>query len=139
VEETDRDHTFNHNTPVTNKNLVSLVGEENDDVEEDLLDEKKKTPTTNSVRVSSNDGDDNAVDPDVLRGHWAPLSAISKEMFCMMLLEHMPNAHNISIDNILCTEEIQGSNDFVRVLEVVDGPYADQYVVKVPGTGTSAR
>jgi hypothetical protein len=111
--------------------------------EEDLFEgEEQRIPSSRSTSNSSDeedDDDDDFVHPDVLRADWAPLLAISQELFITTLLQYLPTAHDVTADIVRCVDEIQGGNNFERILEVTEGLSANRYVVKVPSVGTTSR
>jgi hypothetical protein len=111
---------------------------EHGDVEKEMSGENREDGLEDNVSESSDEEED-LVNPDILRADWAPLRAIPEQLFRSILLQHLPADHDISVDNIRCTQEIQGGNNFVRILEVQGGPYADRYVIKVPCVGTASR
>lgn len=136
-----------HSSLAVNEDSVSQplakdITQDDDDMDAAPTDaisatDEEQTPT---ISDSSSDGDDsNAVDPEVLRADWAPLLAIHTDLFRSTLLQHLPAAHTLTLADIQCVDEIQGSNNFVRILEVTHGPCAYRYVIKVPSVGTAAR
>ncbi|KAF1914203.1 kinase-like domain-containing protein, partial [Ampelomyces quisqualis] len=88
---------------------------------------------------SDEEEEDNSIDSDVLRADWGPLKAIPEQLFRLTLLEHLPTDCAVNGDGIRVLEKIEGGNNFVRILELHEGPSADRYVIKVPCTGTAAR
>jgi len=122
--------------------LAKDITQDRDDIDAAPIDaistaDEEQTP---AISDSSSDEDDsNAVDPDVLRADWAPLLAIPSDLFRSTLLQHLPAAHAPTLADVQCVDEIQGGNNFVRILEVTHGPCADRYVIKVPSVGTPAR
>ncbi|KAF2820314.1 hypothetical protein CC86DRAFT_428985 [Ophiobolus disseminans] len=87
----------------------------------------------------SSEEEEEIIDPEVLRADWEPLIAIPERRFFLALLQHLPEDHGITVDSIRCIEKIKGGFNFVRILEVSTGPYADRYIAKVPSVGTAAR
>jgi hypothetical protein len=114
---------------------TELPSIDNDGLENEDLSEQQSYPTSES----SDDEEDDIVDPDVLRADWVPLRAIPEQLFRLALLQHLPKDLNLTADNIRSVHEIQGGFNFVRILQVGNGPSADRYVIKVPCTGTTSR
>ncbi|KAF2033129.1 hypothetical protein EK21DRAFT_86563 [Setomelanomma holmii] len=83
------------------------------------------------------------VDRKVLRADWAPLRATPEDCFRRTVLKALPGQHNVAIDDIHCVDEIQGGNNFVRILEIDGGDenrlYVGRWIIKVPCTGTAQR
>jgi hypothetical protein len=105
---------------------------------EDISGEIQEDDSGDNISESS-DEEDQLVDPRILRGDWAPLRAIPEHLFRSTLLQHLPLDHDTSVEDVRCIQEIRGGNNFVRILEVQGGPYADRYVIKVPCVGTASR
>jgi hypothetical protein len=108
--------------------------------DEDLFDDKqdRSSSSSSSGSSSSEEADPDAVDPEDLRADWAPIRAISKDLFHRVLLQHLLD-HGASAEDVTDENEIQGGFNFVRIMELAKGPCAARYVIKVPCTGTSQR
>lgn len=110
-------------------------------VDENLFEDDQKEHCSNSASSSSSSTgtDKDAVDPEVLRADWAPIRSIPQHSFHQALLQHLPDNHDTILDELITTDEIEGGFNYVRIIEVPDGPQADRYVIKVPCTGTASR
>jgi hypothetical protein len=128
------------NTPPTSLTTSHTAPSEMDHADEDLFDDKQDRSSSGSSSRSSSpeDPDPDAVTED-LRADWTPIRAIPKDLFHRVLLQHLPDDHGVTVDEIEDTDEIQGGFNFVRIMGVPYGPQADRYVIKVPSTGTAAR
>jgi hypothetical protein len=132
------------NTPPTSLTTSHTVPSEMNHPDEDLFDDKQDRSSSSSSSGSSSrssspeDPDLDAVTED-LRADCAPIRAIPKDLFHRVLLQHLPDDHGVTVDEIEDTDEIQGGFNFVRIMGVPHGPQADRYVIKVPSTGTAAR
>jgi hypothetical protein len=119
--------------------LSGLVGSDLPKVDHKELEDKDLMDEHDTSSESSDEEEQDIVDPDVLRADWEPLRAIPERLFRLALLEHLPKGSNVTVDNISCVRQIQGGFNYVRILQVEDGPLSDRYVIKIPCTGTVSR
>jgi hypothetical protein len=64
---------------------------------------------------------------------------IPENLFLLALMQHLPQGHGCSVEDIRCIEDIKGGFNFVRILEINSGACAGRYIIKVPCTGTAIR
>jgi hypothetical protein len=119
--------------------LSGLVGSDLPKVDHNELEDEDLMDEHGTSSESSDEEEQDIVDPDVLRADWEPLRAIPERLFRLALLEHLPKGSNVTVHNIICVRQIQGGFNYVRILQVGDGPSSDRYVIKIPCTGTVSR
>ncbi|KAF2868783.1 hypothetical protein BDV95DRAFT_467279, partial [Massariosphaeria phaeospora] len=77
-------------------------------------------------------------DKDISRADWETILAIPQTLFNIVLAKHLPNGSQLTEHNFRFVEGFEGGFHHVRLIEVLVGPHAGKYVVKVPSTGTAA-
>ncbi|KAL1795346.1 hypothetical protein ACET3X_007162 [Alternaria dauci] len=101
--------------------------------EEEADDGKSSTTDSHCSRSTTWETNSSGCD----RSDWAPLRAIPHWDFHKILAQHVGGSLLTEDEDYQFCKEIEGGFNYVRIYNLLTGPNAGTYVIKVPSVGTS--